>query len=269
MKNQTGKIKFTYPEVIRGYSCHNHSVWSDGSGSLEDICRKGKDMGLKVLGISDHWVKPPFPGTDAATWSMDLSRTADYVKILQGLQDELNDENFQLLIGLEVDVFPENIEDVIAELQEFEPDYLIGSVHYSGTFPVDYCIEPWKNLSAKEMDDICNIYFDKLEVAASRREFAFIGHLDLPKKFGMIDNKKYFKRAEKVLDILKESGGAIELNTAGFYKECAEQYPALEILQQAYMRQIPVIVNADAHCPEHLMRGFDEAYRILQQAGYR
>ena len=263
------KLKLTYPEVLQGYSCHNHSSWSDGSGELADIARKGKAMGLKVLGISDHWVKPPFPGTDADSWSMDLSRTAEYVKTLQQLKDELNDENFQLLTGLEVDVFPENIDEVIAELQEFELDYLIGSVHYSGIFAIDYSAETWKPLSAKDIDDYCNIYYDKLEVAASRKEFAFIGHLDLPKKFGLIDNEKYFERAVRVLDILKSSGGAIEVNTAGLYKECAEQYPAMEILRQANLRQIPVIVNADAHCPDHLMRGFDEAYKILQQAGYK
>ncbi|MBR7121055.1 MAG: histidinol-phosphatase [Lentisphaeria bacterium] len=262
-------LTWNYPEIPAGFSCHNHTSWSDGSGTLEEICRKGKDMGLKVLGISDHWVKPPFPGTDADSWSMDLSRTGEYVAALQKLKAELEDENFKLLIGLEVDVFPENIGEVIVELQKFPLDYMIGSVHYSGTFAIDYSPESWKDLSEKEMDDHCNVYYDKLEVAAARSEFAFIGHLDLPKKFGFIDNKKYFRRAVKVLDILKESGGAIELNTAGFYKECTEQYPALEILQQAYKRQIPVIINADAHCPEHLMRGFDQARRLLQQAGYK
>ncbi len=267
VKNQILYDNLTYPELHTGYSCHNHSEWSDGTGSLEEICRKGKAMGLKVLGISDHWVKPPYPGTDADSWSMDLSRTADYVRTLQNLKDELNDENFQLLAGLEVDVFPENIDGVIAELQEFELDYLIGSVHYSGTFAIDYTADSWQNLTEKEIDGLCNIYYDKLEVAASRKEFAFIGHLDLPKKFGLIDNEKYFDRAIKVLDILKSSGGAIELNTAGFYKECAEQYPAMEILRQADLRQIPVIINADAHCPEHLMRGFDKALEILTAVG--
>ena len=59
------------------------------------------------------------------------------------------------------------------------------------------------------------------------------------------------------------------MNTAGLYRECAEQYPAMEILRQAFLRQIPVIVNADAHCPEHLMRGFDKALKFLTAVGYQ
>lgn len=262
-------MKFDFPGPGKGCALHNHSCWSDGAGSLEEVCRAAKAAGLKVFGISDHWVDHPEDGTDAASWSMDLNKLDDYVETLQKIRSELDDENFSLKIGLEVDFFFENIDQVLKKLKQYPLDYLIGSVHYSGRFAIDYSISTWEPLSQDEIDNYCEIYWQKLAGAAQIKDFAFIGHLDLPKKFGLINNEKYFPHARKVLDILAENRGSIELNTAGWFKECAEQYPADPILHYACSKQIPVIVNADAHCPEHVTREFDRAYDRLKSAGYR
>ena len=72
----------------------------------------------------------------------------------------------------------------------------------------------------------------------------------------------------KVLDNLAASGIGMELNTAGWYKECDEQYPSLAILKEANKRKIPVIVNADAHDASHLKRSFEQAAKVLKEAGY-
>ena len=261
-------MKLIYPGPALNVSCHNHSCWSDGSTELKAVCRKGKEMGLKILGMSDHYVVPPGDGYDSETWSMKLSRLEEYIETLSQMRNELNDDHFSLKIGLEVDFFFENIEEVLAKLSSYPLDYLIGSVHYSGKFPVDHSIDDWVDLSEEEKNSICEEYYEKLQAAALRKEFLFIGHLDLPKKFGLIDNGKYFSHALKVLDNAAETGIGIELNTAGWYKECNEQYPSLALLKEANARKIPVIVNADAHDPAHLKRDFERASAILKAAGY-
>jgi histidinol-phosphatase (PHP family) len=233
------------------------------------MCRNAKEAGIRVFGISDHWVIPPHENMDSESWAMAPERLPDYIRTLQQLRTELQDENFSLKIGLEVDFFFENIDQVLADLEAFPLDYLIGSVHYSGIFPVDYVIEDWLDLDETQKAEICETYYRKLSGAAERREFAFIGHLDLPKKFGLIDNRRYFPHAVKVLDILQKNGGAIEVNTAGYFKECAEAYPAPELLAEAFRKSIPVIVSADAHHSSHLRRNFDPAAEVLKSAGYQ
>ena len=252
-------MKLLYPGLNEKYSLHNHSELSDGSSSLETLCRAGKAAGLKVFGVSDHWVIPPCDGTDADTWAMAPARLDEYVETLLALKKVLDDDNFTLKLGLEVDFFFENIDDVLKHLSAYPLDYLIGSVHYAGTFPVDHLIDEWLPLSPAEKDEICEIYWQKLAGAAQREEFCFLGHLDLPKKFGQIDNSRYFDHAVKVLDILADNGGAIELNTAGYFKECGEPYPSTAILQAAADRNIPLAISADAHCPEHVTRNFAQA----------
>lgn len=261
-------MNLEFPQVDLRCSLHNHSNWSDGASSLSEMCRGGKEAGFRVFGMADHWVIPPHENMDSESWSMAPERLPDYIETLQKLRTELEDENFSLKIGLEVDFFFENITAVLDHLKDFPLDYLIGSVHYAGVFPVDYVVEDWLDLSEAQKAEICEIYYSKLEGAAECRDFAFIGHLDLPKKFGLIDNRNYFPHAAKVLDILQKNGGAIELNTAGWFKECNEAYPAPELLKEAYQRNIPVIVNADAHHVSHVRRGFDEAGRVLEKAGY-
>ena len=261
-------IKITYPGTGKEYSLHNHSNFSDGVDSLEDICIQGKASGVKVLGISDHWCEFPYGNKPAPRWGMALDRLDEYVETLQQLKKRYEDEKFTLLIGLEVDYFAENFDVVKKRLQAYPFDYLIGSVHYSdGLFPVDHSYEDWAALAPEERHQMCKTYYRKLALAAESGFFTFIGHLDLPKKFNAINESDYFDDAVSVLDVLQKHGGALELNTAGWFKPCAAPYPAPEILHAAISRRIPVIISADAHKADRLTTNFSEAEKMLQELG--
>lgn len=265
----TLKKMLAYPGPGAGFSLHNHSKLSDGSATPEEMCRAAKNAGLKVFGLSDHYVLHPDASAMPVEWSIDLNKLDAYCAGLEKLKREMNDENFTILTGLEVDFFFENCNDVLKELAKYPLDYLIGSVHYSGTFPIDHSIGYWENLTPDEMHSICLDYWEKLQGAAACGGFDFLGHPDLPKKFAQLpDPDRYFPEAMKVLDAAAASGTAIELNTSGWFKPVAEQYPSKAILREACRRKIPVAVNADAHCPEHVARAFPEAYDLLRRAGY-
>ena len=260
-------LRFAFPGP-RNTSYHNHSNWSDGADPLEEICRAGKKAGLREFGVSDHWVEPPGKDYPVINWRMDPERLDSYIETLLALKSELDDDRFTLRIGLEVDFFPENADSVLARLKKYPFDYLIGSVHFSGTFPVDSSRSDWVPLSCEQRDAVCETYWKKLEGAARTGEFSFLGHPDLPKKFAMIDNRKYLPHAQRVFDAAKASHTAIEINTSGWFKDCGEAYPCLPMLREARLRRIPVAVNSDSHSKEHLTRAFDRAFELLGQAGY-
>ena len=261
-------IRFDFPGPGRDVSYHNHSDLSDGAASLEAMCRAAKAAGLREFGMSDHWVIPPPEITDAVNWRMAPEKLEFYVTELQRLKKELDSESFTLRIGLEVDFFFENASEVLKELEAWPFDYLIGSVHYSGTFPVDHDASDWAPLSPAGIEAVCEEYWRKLEGAALCGGYTFIGHPDLPKKFGYVPDGVYLPHALRVLEAVRKTGGAIELNTSGWFKPCAEQYPAAAILEAACARRIPVVVNADAHHPDHVARNFGRAAEVLAAAGY-
>ena len=260
-------LHFDFPGPGKDGSYHNHSNLSDGAASLEEMCRAARAAGLREFGMSDHWVIPPPEITDV-NWRMEPEKLEYYVTELQRLKKELDSERFTLRIGLEVDFFFENAPEVVAELKKWPFDYLIGSVHYSGTFPVDHDASDWAPLSPGEIENICEEYWRKLEGAALSGFYTFIGHPDLPKKFGYVPEGKYLPHALRLLDAVRKTSGAIELNTSGWFKPCKEQYPACAILKEACARKIPVVINADAHAPAHVARNFGEAAKVLFEAGY-
>ena len=261
-------LKIEWPGPAFPVSFHNHSDMSDGASSPEELCRAGKRSGVREFGVSDHWVIHPQPGSDEEEWRLAPERLGEYVERLLKLKAELDDESFTLRLGLEVDFFFENIDEVLADLRRYPLDYLIGSVHFAGLFGIDRDSADWLPLSRAEREAVCDTYWEKLEGAAARSEFAFLGHLDLPKKFSFIDNTRCFPRAKEVMKVVARHGGAIELNTSGWFKTCAEAYPAPSLLREAAARRIPAVLSADAHHPDHVTRAFARGREALREAGY-
>ena len=253
------------PNAIRtDFSLHNHSNWSDGTETLEAMCRAAKAAGIRIFGMSDHWVVPPKPGMNSEVWSMRLDRLPEYVETLKRIRDELEDDSFQLLIGVEADYFHENHAKVFDKLNQAGLDYVIGSVHYSDIFPIDHDASDWKGLSQAQIDDIWRIYWDKVTASAKNGAFDVIGHLDLPKKFAYMPSFDCTAMACEVLDAAQLTHKGIELNTAGWDKPCKEQYPSQKLLAEAKSRQIPIVISADAHSIPDLTRHFPEAEKLLR-----
>ena len=53
-----------------------------------------------------------------------------------------------------------------------------------------------------------------------------------------------------VIAALAETKTPFEINTAGWRKDCAEQYPAKEFLELAHAAGVPLLINSDAHAVE-------------------
>ena len=137
--------------------------------------------------MSDHWVMPAYEGTGTESWRMKHDRLDEYVSTLQKLKAELDDENFTIKIGLEVDFFFENMDEIFAYLKKFPLDYLIGSVHYldCGGQIVSF------DKGLPETIDYIRAYFDCDALAFAKKyyetvarlpekaSFDILGHFDL------------------------------------------------------------------------------------------
>ena len=98
--------------------------------------------------------------------------------------------------------------------------------------------------------------------------FDFLGHPDLIKKFSYTPEGDLRRFYDPVIDAIVEGGAAIELNTAGFHKPCAEQYPSAEFLQIAAQAGIAITISSDAHAPDEVARDFDKALALVREAGF-
>jgi histidinol-phosphatase (PHP family) len=87
-------------------------------------------------------------------------------------------------------------------------------------------------------------------------------------------NPEYAKLLIKTADAIAQARAApgppvVEVNTGGIIRAyTTEPYPSLDILRILKERDIPLVVNADAHVPEHLGGGYETAWETMRQAGY-
>jgi DNA polymerase (family 10) len=106
-------------EDLRG-SLHNHSDYSDGSATIEEMAMGAKERGWDYIGISDH--------SESAFYAGGLKRD----KLLRQHEeiDELNArmKGVRILKGIEADILADGRLDYDANILD-QFDYVIGSIH--------------------------------------------------------------------------------------------------------------------------------------------
>jgi putative hydrolase len=99
---------------------HLHSDWSDGGATIEQMARKGADLGHAYLALTDH-----SPSLTVAH-GLDAERLESQLELVARLNEEL--APFRILTGVEVDILEDGRldqdDDLLAEL-----DVVVASVH--------------------------------------------------------------------------------------------------------------------------------------------
>ena len=245
-------------------SYHNHTNWSDGYSTIPGLVASARNAGVTELGISDHFAITPdgqFPD-----WSIQAENLGAYVEdVLRAAQ---NTDDLTIRLGVEVDFFPETLEKSINLLNTYPFDFIIGSVHFINEFTIDLNSDPWEKISQGERNKVWQTYWNHIAAAAKSGCFDFIGHFDLPKKFKFYPDVDLTADALTALDAIAAAGAALEINTSGWHKPVKEVYPDLFYLKEARRRNIPILINADSHFPNHVIRDFNRARKLASTAGY-
>jgi histidinol-phosphatase (PHP family) len=244
-------------------SYHNHTSLSDGTVPMATMIDGARQLGVEVLGISDHIVLEP-DGT-IPDWSMHPRQIPAYIDELLGYRAE---GSLGIRIGLEIDWFPEQREAISELLQQYPLDFVIGSVHEVDGFCIDYRAEDWRRLDEEARNQVHRRYWELIRSMAESGFFDIAGHLDLTKKFGFRPTIDLSREITAALDAIAAADLVVELNTAGWHLPCQEAYPARQLLEQCRQRGITTMPAADAHAPQHLLRDFGRAAELLREVGY-
>lgn len=168
-------------------------------------------------------------------------------------------------IGLEVDWIPGGEDEIRDILAPYPFDYVLGSVHFLGDWPVDVSKDyGWPE---RDVEETYAQYFQTLQDAARSGLYDVLAHPDLVKKFGhrIADASPHY---EALVDAAKAGDVALEISTAGLYYPVGELYPAQPLLELAASRNVPVTFASDAHYPEDVGRSIEKAVEAARLAGY-
>ncbi|WP_025690801.1 histidinol-phosphatase HisJ [Paenibacillus zanthoxyli] len=258
--------------MLIDYHTH-HERCGHAVGKLEDYVRRGIELGLKQLGLSDHL---PLVHVDPAQYypemAMPLEELPRYVEECLALKERYRGV-IDIRVGLEAD-YIEGYEEEIRELLAPYPwDYLIGSVHFLG----EWDITDFRQVHGWEGQDplaVYRRYYQAISKAASSGIYDIIGHMDVIKRFGYGPDTPEGQAEVKELELsalrrIADAGIAMELNASGLFKPCAEMFPAPYVLKQALELGIPLTLGSDAHDPAKLGEGLAEARKLLWDTGFR
>lgn len=118
-------------------------------------------------------------------------------------------------------------------------------------------------------------YYRLLAEMLWERPPSILGHLDVLKKNNtgsrfFNENESWYRKAvEEVLDAVAQQQVIVEVNTGGIARGYTdEMYPSDWILARMRERDIPVVLNSDAHRPDMIDAYYPQAAEKLKAVGY-
>ncbi len=243
---------------------HTHTpLCRHAVGEPTELAAQALKLGLPEIGFSDH---NPMPQDGFDDWRMSLAELDTYVAKVE--EARRKHPRLVIKLGLEMDYLP-GYEDWVRDLTARYPwDYLIGSVHYvSESWAIDdpKRISEWKH---RDPWEVWTAYFERLTMAAESGLFDILGHVDLCKKFCFYPARDCTPLFTRLLEAAWRHGVAMELNTAGWRKDCKELYPSPRIVKLAAQTGVAITFGSDAHAPEEVGMGLAEAVQQARQTGY-
>lgn len=256
---------------------HTHSTFCDGKNTPEENVLSAIKKGLKVLGFTSHSMYP--------FWTKTYMQPEDfkaYCDEIHRLQKKYGDQ-IKIRLAFESDFIPGSSIPRHENYSEFQPDYLIGSIHFifqrDGLFALDDTPEILQEGAKKYYDGqikaLIGDYFALQKEMLERGDFDLLGHPDLIRKFN--EKFPFFDEGESwYRDMLKDlagalsrSGRATEINTGAISRLwLTKPYPSEYFLNLLHEAKVPLALTADAHSAGNLDTAFDLGRELAKKAGY-
>ena len=213
------------PEDIKG-AFHNHTIYSDGSNTLEEMAQAAQSLGWQYLGIADHSETLNIGGRSIGISSnLVPNQRSEIIKLNQIWSDEGVD--FRLFHGSECDILADGKLDYSDDIRNIF-SHVVGSIHALGS---------WRN-----RDEIENT--EMLMRAIEDPTFTILGHPTgriLQVREGIpIDMHAIIRRMGE----LNTEGNlkAIEINASPYRLDLDWR-----LCKFAKEQKVPICINPDAH----------------------
>jgi len=256
---------------------HVHTpLCGHATGRMEEYVERAIELGLAEIGFSGHFPYPAGFNPPAPDCVIPRQLYDTYLQQAARLREAFADR-IKIRIGSEFDYLgPDSSYHPLNEARRFGLDYCLAAVHIVDGVIVDYSPEhllAGLDRFTGEIDTVYERYYQSLLEMVSSECCTTVGHLDLVKKFnsisGLTPERDHSRLIDQILDRIAQNRMVLEINTSGWDRPCAEQYPATEILQRAVARGIRLTLGSDAHAPEQVGRHFGRVRELLEQLGVK
>ena len=196
-------------------SLHNHSNWSDGRHTLEDIAAHMRELGCAYWAITDH-SKSSFVAN-----GLDAARLRNQLEAVKKVNEQIaaTGSDFRLLTGCEVDILADGKLDFPDELLA-QLDVVVASLH--------------QGFSQNEAETT-----KRMIRAAENPYVHMLGHLTGRL---LLEREPYKLNQQAVIDACAETGTWIELNANPYRFDLDWR-----LWPYAKSKGVKCVINCDAH----------------------
>jgi DNA polymerase (family 10) len=201
---------------IRG-DLHMHTSESDGKSTIEEMAAAARKQGLSYIAITDHSQRVTM------AHGLDPKRLRRQWAAIDKLNADQPD-GFVILKGIECDILEKGgmdlPDDVLAE-----SDWVLASVHYGQKQPRQQITD--RIVGALANPHVCVVAHPTGRLLGRREPYE-------------VDLEAVFDAAEKYGKLLELNSNPLRLDLNDVYCAAAKE------------REIPIVINTDAHAPEQL-----------------
>lgn len=248
---------------------HVHSNISfDGKASVDELAIEGKRLGLCGIALTEH-----YDVYDGMNPHDDNARPFDLCEYEEKLWDSIEKHKGYIRAGVEIGLRPDTEKTVKIAACLFDYDFVIGSSHIVCGVNVSHDDSFCKPLTKEEaytryLDEVCE------NIKLYGKYFDVYGHLDYIARYGCYDDNtlhysEFSDAVDKVLKLLVENEVGLEINTAGFRQGLGSPHPTFEVIKRFKELGGEIItLGSDAHIPSALGYRFDDAVKLIKEAGF-
>lgn len=226
------------------YNYHTHTArCNHAAGRDEEYVESAIAAGIKTLGFSDH-APYLFKNTDYySTFRMRVDELHAYAESVRSLAKKYQ-QDIRILLGFELEYYPDLFQDEIAFLQGENPDYLLLGQHFVGNE-----IGETYSGAANKGDEFLPRYVTQVLEGLKTGKFLYLAHPDLPGcKFSPDVVQTEYRR---LCEGAKRLGIPLEVNLLGLRE--GRVYPDETFFKIAAEVGNEIVIGVDAHHPDNLL----------------
>ena len=257
-----------------GQFCHH------ASNTLEEIILRYIELGFPWVGITEHApgisLELLYPDQRAAGLTPEflLHRFGLYMAECRRLQEKYR-SRIKIFAAIESETYSGYREFMPYLLKTFQPDYVVGSVHFVDDMGFDYSPEQYALAAAAAggIDALYCRYFDQQHEMITLLKPAVVGHFDLIRIFDphyrdRLAQPAIMERIRRNLSLIRDLDLILDFNLRSLLKGASEPYISLPILKIAGEMGIAVVPGDDSHGLDSVAANMERGIAILAELGF-
>ncbi|BHH84842.1 histidinol-phosphatase [Desulforhopalus sp. 52FAK] len=268
------------PQFVSVHGGHSGQFCDHATDALKEIIEQYIELDFNWVGITEHTPAITTELLDPGQLKLGLTpeklllNFASYMEECRRLQQQHHDK-IQIFAAMEIETYSGYEQFVPYLIDRFQPDYIVGSVHFVDDISIDYS----KKNYAKAVNTLGGIeqlyckYFDQQYEMLSLFKPSVVGHFDLIRIFDdeyrmRLERPEVSKRIHRNLEFIQEADLIMDLNLRALAKGADEPYISRSILDLARDMDIAVIPGDDSHSISSVGNYMDEGISLLAELGF-